>query len=537
VVILLQGGTDVIVIGAGHNGLTCAAYLAKAGLRVLVLEQYREIGGMTISEDITATGCLSDIHASGYLVAKLSLAPEELRLHEHGLDLITPDPNWAAVTADGRVTCIHRDPKATYSDLASMSEHDANVWTTLYERYLRNKPTVVAEMNRAPLSLDEFAEQVRSANGSEAYRDSLLSVRRWCEEHFESPDVWAFFASFACHGAFAPDDAGGGNFTWLFASVVQDVGCSTVRAGMHSVARALAAVLQAHGGSIRTNARVDRIIIRNGKATGVRLSTGETIKADLVVSNVDPRHLVLGFLGREAVGSQIANKMDRYEWGDSFFTIYALTDSRITFSAGEKINHASYVHAQPRSINDLTELFGQVRSGLLPRSPMLGLVNESTVDPSRATNGRSLWKIVVHFVPYEIRGDGTGKVALPDSRELISWDYVRDSYAEYIISLLDRNFLPGFRAHLLVWRAQSPLDLERRLPSAVHGTHQHGAPRPYQIGAMRPIPELAHYRTPIAGIYLCGAGSHPGSGVTLAPGRNAAQIICSDLKIAFPGGS
>src|SRR5438067_7122245 len=141
---------DAIVIGAGHNGLTCACYLARAGLKVLVLEQYRSFGGMTISEEVTAPGYLSDIHASGYLVAKLSPSEQELGLAAHGLELITPDPNWALVATDGRTLTIGRDVEETVRGLERFSKDDAAAWRLLYERYLANKQQIVAGMYSAP---------------------------------------------------------------------------------------------------------------------------------------------------------------------------------------------------------------------------------------------------------------------------------------------------------------------------------------------------------------------------------------------------
>jgi beta-carotene ketolase (CrtO type) len=141
---------DAVVVGAGHNGLTCACYLARAGLKVLVLEQYRAYGGMTVSEELAAPGFLSDLHANGYLVAKLSPAPQELQLADRGLELITPEPNWGHVLADGRCLTISRDLESTLAIIAQFSKRDAETWRRLYGRYLEAKPHIVAGMNAPP---------------------------------------------------------------------------------------------------------------------------------------------------------------------------------------------------------------------------------------------------------------------------------------------------------------------------------------------------------------------------------------------------
>ena len=228
----MPGAYEAIVIGARHNGLTCACYLARAGLKVLVLERYETYGGMTISEEIAAPGFLSDVHASGYLVAKLTPAPEELGLARHGLTLITPDPNWAQVFPDGRAFTIGRDVKETARSMALFSRADADTWRALYQRYLIAKPEIVAGLTSTPPPLSkEFAGK----DAIDRYRFQFQSARSWVDESFQSFEMRYFFASCGLHGAFAPDDALGANFAWLFAAAVQDVGVSIVKGGMHHV--------------------------------------------------------------------------------------------------------------------------------------------------------------------------------------------------------------------------------------------------------------------------------------------------------------
>ena len=516
---------DAIVIGAGHNGLTCACYLARAGLSVLVLEKYADLGGMTISEEITEPAHLSDIHASGFLVAKLGPALDELDLAAHGLELITPDPNWAHVRSDGAYILVGRDVEATARELERFSRADAQTYRALYQRWLDEKPNIVAGMFSSPPPIASEIESVAKRPGGMAdYRFSLQSVRSWVEETFESDDVRAFVASFALHAALSPDEVGGAEFAWLFMASVQDVGCSTVKRGMHQVSRALAEVLRQHGGEVRNNACVDSIVVRDGKAVSVRLTDGEEIAAGVVASNVDPRHLVLDLLGEETVGSVIEEKIRQYEWGDSFFTIYVALDQPVEFAAVPQGSGASYSHAAGPTLNDLAVMFDECRDGKLPAMPMIGVVNESRVDPTRAPSGKGLLKLVAHFVPYELTGDATG-TGIPTE----SWEVARDAYADYVLGWLDKCFIPGLRSKIVRRVANSPVDLERRIASAVRGTHQHGAFLPYQNGSLRPIPELGCYRTPLENLFLCGAGSHPGSGVTMGPGYNAAHVILEHL--------
>jgi beta-carotene ketolase (CrtO type) len=402
--------------------------------------------------------------------------------------------------------------------LAQFSARDAATWRSLYDRYRAAKPKIVAGMCSPPPTL---AAEFAAPDAAAGYRFRTQSARSWVEETFESPELRLFFASLGLHAGLAPDDPLGGEFAWLFLSAVQDVGVSIVQGGMHKVTQALAAALAAHGGDIRLAAEVQGIEVEHGRAVSVRLAGGERIAVDGAIAvNADPRHLALDLLG-EATAGEAARQIRHYEWGPSFFGIYAALDRPVAFKAGAEAAAAGYIHASHASIDALARSFADIRAGLLTAEPMVGIIDEAARDPSRAPAGKELMKFVVHFVPYRpAAGD---------------WDAIKEAYADTVLDWLDTAFLPGLRARIIARSVQSPLDYERRMPSAVHGTHQHGAYLPYQIGPLRPVPAMAGYRSPVANVYLCGAGSHPGSGVTMAPGRNAAQVICDDLGRAFPG--
>jgi beta-carotene ketolase (CrtO type) len=268
--------------------------------------------------------------------------------------------------------------------------------------------------------------------------------------------------------------------------------------------------------------------VRSGRATGVRLENGEEISTgQLVVSNVDPGQLVLRLLGEDVVGPEITAKMERYEWGDPAFLIYAALDGPVEYKAGAEAGAACHVHLTPPSLESMARATVECRRGELPKRPLIVSWNDSVIDPSRAPEGKHLKKFVVLGVPYEIKGDATGRIQGRD------WDEVKEEYADYLIAMITADYMPDFRAKLLKREVYSPLDLERKLSSAVHGTICHGAMLPYQTRSMRPIPEMGQYRSPVGNVYLCGSGSHPGPGVSMAPGRNAAQVIYEDLELDF----
>ena len=167
-------------------------------------------------------------------------------------------------------------------------------------------------------------------------------------------------------------------------------------------------------------------------------------------------------------------------------------------------------------------MYTECRSGQLPAYPFVLMCNDSVIDPSRAPAGKAVMKMIVHNVPYEIRGDATGRITAR------TWEDAKEAYADYLIDHLTATFAPDLKSHILKRVVHSPRDLERLMVSAVRGTVIHGAFLPYQIGSQRPLPELSNYRMPVPNVYLCGAGAHPGGGITMAPGRNAARVILTD---------
>jgi phytoene dehydrogenase-like protein len=520
---------DVVVIGAGHNGLTCACYLAKAGLSVLVLEANDDIGGLTVTQEITRPGFHSDLHAFGYQFASLSPAPAELELERHGLRLLRPDVAFAHAFPDGRSLRMHADIEETCASIATISPPDADAWRALFARWAAAKAAIGDSFNQPPGPLSaQLAALEAEPGGLDQYRFSVQSLRSWSGEQFVDEHVRLFLGAFALHANVAPDEVGGGQLAWLFDSIIQEFGNRIVEGGMAGVPQALARCLEDHGGEIRTGARVAEIVVDRGRATGVRLVDGEVVPVGkLVASNVDPRTLVLDLLGREVVGDVVADKIARYEWGDSIMVVYLAHGEPLEFHAGVEMASACYVHCIPPSLEYVAQMFAEVRAGALPAGPAIIVCNDGAADPSRMPAGKGLVKLLVKCVPYEIHDDATGAIGARD------WDGAKEAYADHVMAILGRHYVTNLDRAVLERVVHSPLDQERHISSAVRGTELQGAFLPYQSGAMRPIPELAQYRAPVPNVYLCCSGSHPGPGVSFMPGRNAARVVHDDLGLDF----
>jgi hypothetical protein len=245
-----------IVIGSGHNGLTCACYLAKAGTKVLVLEQYASIGGMTNPEELTLPGFHSDTHAIGYQMANLSPLPHELGLHRYGFELLHPEIGFSQAFPDGTSISVFRDIERTCDSIARFSARDADAWRTLCSRFAAAADQIAAAIHSPPPSpAEQMLAFEASPDGLDEYRFQLQSFRSWARETFEAEQTKLLLGTWCCHVGLAPDDAGGAGVAWMFSGLIQQYGNNLVKGGMRNLPLALAGFLGAHGGEIRTHAR------------------------------------------------------------------------------------------------------------------------------------------------------------------------------------------------------------------------------------------------------------------------------------------
>lgn len=544
---------DAIVIGAGHNGLTCACYLAKAGLKVLVLEEYQSIGGMTITEEVTLPGFKSDIHAYGYQLANFSPAPRELELDKYGFELLYPDPSISHLFPNGGIISMYRDIKKTVKSIEKYSKKDAQTWKKMFDNYMANKDKIIDSLNTPPHPLlsSLFIKEVDMKNEREQdwrlydeYRSGLQSLRSWCNEYFESEEAKVFFGAWPAHVSASPDDAGGSSLAYLFSVLVQDGGNNVVKGGMVNLPLALARYLRSKGGQIFTSAAVSKILVnKDRKAIGVRLDNGREIGVRrLVVSSIDPLTLAFDLIGKEYLNQNSLKGIKHYEWGDAILTMYLALDSQMEYIAGSEALKSTHLHSSEPSLDYFTKIFYECRSGKLPSEPFPIISNDSTADPSRVPSGKHLMKFLISSVPYRIKGANKNENSTKKQDQILEnnnynnydWNEIKDEYSDRIIDMVSQKYIPNLKSILKKKVVYSPTDLEKRPTTSIRGTLACGAMLPYQMGGMRPIPQFAAYKIPdIPNVYLCGSANHPGPGVSMAPGRNAAQVIFADLGLDF----
>ena len=284
-----------------------------------------------------------------------------------------------------------------------------------------------------------------------------------------------------------------------------------------------------------TGASVTKILIKNGKAIGVTLADGKKILAKrLVASSTDPSTLVLKLIGEDYVDPVIVNNVKRLDWGDSIFGIYLALNGPLEYKSGNDIGKSVQIHISDVTLDYISKIFYECRSGKLPANPLPIMSNDSIVDPSRvpANGTKHLIKFLVLSVPYNIKKSYCS--TNDDKTRQSDWMQIKDRYSDDIIDMITREYIPNLSDIILKKVSYSPIDYESKPTTSVKGTLSCGVPLPYQSLWMRPIPQLSGYKIPsLSNVYLCGSGNHPGAGVSMAPGRNASQVILEDLGVDF----
>jgi phytoene dehydrogenase-like protein len=522
----VSGTSDVIVIGAGHNGLVAAAYLARAGLSTLVVERNERVGGAVASAEVTRPGFVHDLFATNQNLFLGSPAFAELGedLARHGLRFAATDRPYSNVFPGGRSLRVYQDAERTRSVLEQHNAADAAGWDRLLALYDRFAP-VLFELygTRVPsrAALRQLARARRSlgADGLDELAQLVASsTRALGDDFFATPEAKALVASWGMHLDFGPDVAMGALFPFLELFTDMRNGMSVVEGGASRLPEALAAVVREAGGEVRTSAPVRRVTVEGARATGVELESGERIEARrAVVANLTPGVLFAGMVPPESLPDGFRRRVARYAYGPGTMMIHAALSGPLAWEASEDLDGFGYVHVGPY-LDDMARTYTEALAGLLPSGPTLVVGQTTAIDPSRApADGHVLW-VQVRMVPSRIEGDAAGSIEARD------WRNAKEPLAERVLDKLER-YAPGARDRLLDWTVLGPDDLERHNPNLVGGDSLGGSHHLSQNLIFRPVPGWSSYRTPVDRLWMVGAGTWPGAGVNAISGRLAAQMI------------
>ncbi len=518
---------DAVVVGAGHNGLVAAAYLARAGRKVLVLEARDRVGGAAVTEEPWPGFRVS---TAAYVVSLFR--PEivrDLDLSRHGYALLPRNPSSFTPFPDGRSLLLGPDPELNRREVGKFSRRDAERLPEYEAMLLRIARAIEPTLLETPP--DPFSGRPRDLwnlartglrflrlgrDGPRALEILTAPARTILDRWFESDEVKATLATDAIIGAMASPSTPGTAYV-LFHHVMGECNGARgvwgyVKGGMGRLPEAIAAAARAHGAEIRTGARVERVRVEAGRATGVVLEGGEEIAARRVVSCADATVTLLGLVGVEHLAPEVVEAVRGIDYASASLKVNLALSELPSFTAlpgrAPGPQHRGTIHVCP-GMEYVERAFDDARAGRPSASPILECTIPSVLDPSVAPPGRHVMQIFVQYAPYRL-ADG-------------SWDERKEAFADRCVEILEA-YAPGFRRSVLHREVLTPVDIERRF-GLTGGNIFQGAMGLSQLSFMRPLPGYANYRTPVRDLWMCGAATHPGGGVMGACGYNAAREI------------
>jgi len=523
---------DAIVIGAGHNGLTTAAYLGRSKLRTLVLERRHVVGGAAVTEEFHP-GFRNSI-ASYTLSLLRSEIIGDLELKRHGLQTI-PYRGSLELLSDGRAILFTGDPTHDQAEVARFSNRDYEALMRLRARLLKVGDVIRDQWLREPPDLAGGLEsllatlhagmQVRKLEPDDRHfliQIFTLSANDLMERWFESEALRQIYAVHCVSSNFASLDQPGSAIPFFMNGLGELEGqrgkWGVARGGMGAVTQALAAAAREHGVDIRTASPVERIVVQNGRATGVRLESGEELQARIVVANTDPKRTFLKLLGKEHLDDGFATDIAHLRMGHASLRMNLALSGAPAFAAVADRDAAMALGSAITFLPDrltMERCYQLARAGQIPPQAYINVQVASALDDSLAPPGKHVMSLLCKYYPYRLSGDQ-------------NWDQIKEKVADQILASVEPH-IPNLGRITMARQVLSPVDLERVF-GLTEGDIFHGRHDLDQIFSLRPHPKAARYRTPVPGLYLCGSGSHPGGGVSGAPGYNAARRILKDIK-------
>ncbi|WP_406729346.1 NAD(P)/FAD-dependent oxidoreductase [Streptomyces sp. GD-15H] len=509
---------DAVVVGAGPNGLVAANLLAAAGWSVEVLEAQPEPGGAVRSDRGVHPDYVSDLFSTFYPLAAASPVLAGLKLQEEGLCWSRAPRVLAHPLPDGRCAVLESGSEDTAAGLDTFAAGDGAAWLDLCATWNRLGPDILRALFTPfpPVrSAVRLAAGLRAAGGLRLARTLLLPVRRLGEEEFRGEAGGLLLAGNALHADLGPETAGSGGYGWLMSMLGQTYGFPAPVGGAGAFTAALVRRLERHGGVVRCEERVNEIVVRGGRALGVRTAGGEPVSArHAVLADVSAPALYGELVDAQHLPGLLLNDLSRFQWDFATFKVDWALSGPVPWTAGQAAS-AGTVHLAD-GVDGLTRFAAQIAMGQVPDRPFLLFGQMSTTDATRSPAGtESAWAYT--HVPHRIRGDAgeDGLTGRWDRRE-------QEAMADRMENEVER-WAPGFRSRITSRRLLAPSTLEAMDANLRGGAINGGTAAAHQQLVFRPTPGTGRPETPVKGLYLASASAHPGGGVHGAPGANAAR--------------
>ena len=524
---------DAVVVGAGHNGLVCANYLALAGLRVLVLERRDTVGGLSTDYEFFPGYHASLPNSPGSLEPRIV---QDLALADHGLSFTRPDPSLVVPFLDGRAMVAWRDPEKTAQVIGQFSRRDVKAYGEFFEYLNDFARRIGVSLFETPPRLRDIAARLETDAEEEAFANIILgSLQDLLDRWLESDELKASIAAISMTSNLVGPRSPGSAYLLLMrpmslassaAASGHDPRKQYLRGstglpvgGMGAVTRAMRQSLEAKGGVVRTGCGVRRIVSGSDGIEVIELESGEVIRAGLVASNLHPRTIMVDLLEGEGADNDVSNRLATHPRRGSAFKLALALDGLPTFAAAPKELEEAYAGCQFRLTSDLAHMeraYDDAKFGRPSSEPIiLGLI-PSVQDPGMAPPGKHIMSCNIFHAP----------VRLAEA----SWDQERDRYGHHCIDIIAR-YMPDLKDRIIDHRFLSPLDIESEF-GLRDANIMHLDMMPATMFGLRPLSGWSDYRMPVKGLYLCGSGAWPGGTVSGVPGHNAAAAMIADLNRA-----
>jgi phytoene dehydrogenase-like protein len=523
---------DILIVGGGHNGLVTAFYLAKAGFKPLVLERRAQVGGAAITEEFhPGFRCSTLAHAAGPLRAHVA---RDLQLERHGLKLITPEVSTASLLPDGRALVLYFDPKKAAEEIARWSAKDAAAYGDFAAALAKIGKVIGEALALTPPNIDhpssgdlwgmlKTGRSIRNLGKKDLYRVLCwgpMAAADLVAEFFDTEPLRATIAARGIFGTFFGPWSAGSALVLLLRAAADPTPAGGVQfpiGGAGAITSAMAAAAKEAGAEIRTDAAVAEIRVKDSTATGVVLTSGEEIAAKAIISSADPKRTLMRLVDPVHLPPDFVQKIKNYR---AFGTVAkvnlalsALPEFTALHSKGDGNVLRGRIQISPE-IDYLERAFDEAKYGNFSRKPYLEITFPSLSDPSLAPAGQHVMSIYMQYAPYKLKDD--------------DWENQRTALGEIVVKTI-AQYAPNLPQTILRHQIITPKDLEETY--GLTGGHIfHGELALDQFFTMRPMLDCARYRTPIERLFLCGSGTHPGTGLTGGSGANAAREILKALK-------